>query len=417
MKNSILVVNLLFGLIFASSNCFAQTAPSTLKIFLNCSRTRCYDEYLRTELTFFEFVRDMEQADVQIMIINQPTGSGGRTYQLNFIGQKSFESIRDTLFFSTKQTDTEDITRKLFLQTIRRGLVRYIIDSELFEQITVNYPKKKNQESAVKKDPWNAWVFNNSVNGSANGESNRRNFNLNTSFRINRVTKDNKFSFNSYYNQRINGVKVDSTFNVAKVYDYGFNSIYVKSFSEHWSVGGFYKGFHSLYQNLDFSQSLAPAIEYNIYPISEFTKHQLRWIYQTGVRKLDYIESTVFDKLKETLPYHQLTGIYGVTEPWGSFSAELSGYQYLHDIEKYRMSLELDVSWRVLEGLFLRFYGYASQVKNQISLAKSKGDAAQVLLGGRQLPTTFSYNTSFGISYTFGSINNSVVNPRFSGVD
>ena len=28
-----------------------------------------------------------------------------------------------------------------------------------------------------------------------------------------------------------------------------------------------------------------------------------------------------------------------------------------------------------------------------------------------------AYSTSFGINYTFGSINNSIVNPRFSGVN
>ena len=106
-------------------------------------------------------------------------------------------------------------------------------------------------------------------------------------------------------NQRNNRVNVDSTWKAVKVFDYGLNSIFVKSFSEHWSAGGFYKGFHSVYQNVDFSQSLAPALEYSIFPVSDFTRRQLRCIYQAGVRNLDYIESTVFDKTKETLPYHQ----------------------------------------------------------------------------------------------------------------
>jgi hypothetical protein len=119
----------------------------------------------------------------------------------------------------------------------------------------------------------------------------------------------------------------------------------------------------------------------------------------------------------ELLPYHQITGIFGVTEPWGNFSSEVSTYQYLHDSSKYRFSLELDFSWRVLEGLFLRFSGNASLIKNQISLAKSTGTAEEILLSGRQLPTTFRYGSSFGLNYTFGSINNNVVNPRFSGVD
>jgi hypothetical protein len=80
-------------------------------------------------------------------------------------------------------------------------------------------------------------------------------------------------------------------------------------------------------------------------------RHQIRWIYQAGFRRLLYLETTIFDKLQETLPYHQLTGIMGLTEPWGSVSAELSGYQYLHDFQKNRLNLELDVNWRIAQGL------------------------------------------------------------------
>jgi hypothetical protein len=136
-----------------------------------------------------------------------------------------------------------------------------------------------------------------------------------------------------------------------------------------------------------------------------------------GVRDVKYIENTVFDKMYETLPYHQLTGIFGVTQPWGNFSSEITGYQYLHDLSKNRFSFELELNWRVVEGLFFRFSGNASLIRNQISLAKSSGTAEEILLSGRQLPTNFRYASSFGLNYTFGSINNNVVNPRFSGVD
>jgi hypothetical protein len=129
------------------------------------------------------------------------------------------------------------------------------------------------------------------------------------------------------------------------------------------------------------------------------------------------METTIFDKIEEVLPYQQLTGILGFTQNWGNFSAEFSGYQYLHNTDLYRFSLELDLNLRVAEGLSLRFYGYGAQINNQISLPKATGDPTNVLLGGRQLATSFSYNTSFGINYTFGSINNSIVNPRFSGVN
>ncbi|MDZ7341730.1 MAG: hypothetical protein ONB27_10280 [candidate division KSB1 bacterium] len=39
----------------------------------------------------------------------------------------------------------------------------------------------------------------------------------------------------------------------------------------------------------------------------------------------------------------------------------------------------------------------------------------EVLLRQRQLETSYNYWTSIGLSYTFGSIYNNIVNPRFGG--
>ncbi|MFB0906817.1 MAG: hypothetical protein QMB03_00800, partial [Spirosomataceae bacterium] len=176
-------------------------------------------------------------------------------------------------------------------------------------------------------------------------------------------------------------------------------------------------GYHSVFQNIKFSSNIAPAIEYSVFPVEEFNERQLRWIYQAGVQNLNYIETTIFNELEETLPYHQITGIMGLTQPWGNFSAEVSGFQYLSDLKKYRVRLEIELSLRVAEGLFFRVYGNGSQIKNQISLARTSSDTSNILLGGSQLPTTIDYYTSFGFNYTFGSMNNSIVNPRFSGVN
>ena len=85
---------IIFGLVFVASYSFAQKPP---KIFLNCSQARCYDDFVRTELSFFDFVRDMGEADIQIMFQTQGTGAGGRKYFVNFIGQKEFENIKKQL--------------------------------------------------------------------------------------------------------------------------------------------------------------------------------------------------------------------------------------------------------------------------------------------------------------------------------
>ena len=402
-------------LLFFHHGVFAQTLPP--KIFLNCSNVRCYDDYVRTELSFFDFVRDRFQSDIEILVISQTTGAGGRTYTLTFLGHQQYANKSDTLVFSTRQTDTEDMVRKSFLKTIKQGLVTYLIDTELLQQINIGFPKRQMAKTDSQNDPWNYWVFNIGGNGAMNGESNKQSLALNSSFRVSRVSPSAKLIFSGYHSENRNRFIVDEEPISVKNKNYGFSALYVKGFSEHWSAGGFYRGFHSIYQNTNYSQSIAPALEYSVFPISEITRRQFRWVYQAGIRDVKYLETTIFDKNQELLPYQQITGIFGVTEPWGNFSTEISGYQYLHDLSKYRFSFELDFSLRVVEGLSVRFSSNASLIKNQISLAKSTGTAEEILLSGRQLPTNFRYSTSFGLNYTFGSINNNVVNPRFSGID
>jgi hypothetical protein len=387
------------------------------KIFINCQQTRCYTDYIKIELPAFTFVRDLDQSDVNVLITSNGNASGGRTYQLYFSSKTRPQIKKDTISFFVRQDDTEDLARKKLLNTISYGLLPYLKGTELEQNTKISFAKIKPAAIVEEKDQWNRWIFGLGANGRLEGESNRKEVRLDANVRGGQTTEKSKFSFYTYFSQKSNSVNVDSVLNTVKTNNYGFNSLYVRSFSDHWSLGGFMKGYHSVYQNIKFSKSIAPALEFSVFPVKDFNSKQLRWIYQAGVLDLDYIETTIYDKIEETLPYQQVTGILGFTQPWGNFSAELSGFQYLHDLERYRLSLELDLSLRVAQGLSVRFYGNGSQINNQISLAKSSGDASSVLLGGRQLATTFSFNTSFGLNYTFGSLNNSIVNPRFSGVN
>ena len=408
----------LFSIIFFCTTTFiSYSQNNSLNVFLNCHIAKCYNDYLRTELSHFNFVRDQASADVIIMVTSLNNASGGRNFQLFFNGVNKYSSQSDTLNVSVKQDATDDIIRKNLLNAISLGLLKYMDDSNIAETVRVSFSKSNTKAKTPKPDKWKNWIFGLGGNGRLTGESNRKNIAIDGNFRGGKTTEKSKFSFYSYYAQRTNSVTVDSVTSTVKVNDYGFNSLFVKSFTNHWSIGGFVKGFHSVYQNILFSKSIAPALEYSVFPVQDFNRKQFRWIYQAGIRDFDYLESTIFDKMEETIPYQQLTGIVGFTENWGNFSAEVSGYQYLHAPELYRLSLELDLSVRVAEGLSLRFYGNGSQINNQISLPKVTADATNVLLGGRQLATSFSYSTSFGINYTFGSVNNSIVNPRFSGVN
>ena len=55
------------------------------------------------------------------------------------------------------------------------------------------------------------------------------------------------------------------------------------------------------------------------------------------------------------------------------------------------------------------------RIRDLIDLEKGDASTEDVLLRIRQFATGYSYFVNFGISYSFGSIFNSVVNPRFGG--
>jgi hypothetical protein len=100
-------------------------------------------------------------------------------------------------------------------------------------------------------------------------------------------------------------------------------------------------------------------------------------------------------------------------QPWGSTSVTLSGSQYLHDLAKNNFSISANSSIRIYEGLSLTVYGGYSAVHDQLALAKTSLTPEEVYQQRRELEKTYSYWGSFGLSYTFGSIFNNIVNARF----
>ena len=68
---------------------------------------------------------------------------------------------------------------------------------------------------------------------------------------------------------------------------------------------------------------------------------------------------------------------------------------------------------RIIKGLSFRIFGSIARVNDQLSLLKGELSEADVLLRLQELETAYEFDASFGITYTFGSIYNNIVNPRF----
>ena len=139
----------------------------------------------------------------------------------------------------------------------------------------------------------------------------------------------------------------------------------------------------------------------------------MRVLYLLGAQHVRYYEETLFGKLEETLPRHELNVTYEQRERWGSLQASVEGSQYLHDLTKSRLEAEGEVSWRVVRGLSVSAQVNASRIRDQLSLPRRGATPEEIFLRLRELQSGYQYDFQFSLTYSFGSIFSSVVNPRF----
>jgi hypothetical protein len=158
---------------------------------------------------------------------------------------------------------------------------------------------------------------------------------------------------------------------------------------------------------------MAPTIEYNIFPYAEYASRQLRLQYSAGLERAQYNEVTLFDKIEETNPVHELEATLEAVQPWGELQVRSQFRQYLHDLSKYRLEVGGELSFRITRGLSLNLDGSASRVRDQIALPARGASDAEILLRLRELQSDYQFDLSFGLTYRFGSIFNNIVNPRF----
>jgi hypothetical protein len=127
----------------------------------------------------------------------------------------------------------------------------------------------------------------------------------------------------------------------------------------------------------------------------------------------DYIDSTIYDKTKELLWAHKLFIGTEFKEKWGSVSFGVVGSNYFKDFKYNNLSIDGSVNLRIVKGLSLRLYGGISLIHDQLNLPKGDISRDDILTRRKQLASQYFYWGNIGITYTFGSIYNNVVNPRF----
>ena len=380
-----------------------------VKVFIDCRY--CDMNYIREEIPYVNYVRDVKEAQVYVLVTSESTGSGGRKYTLAFHGQMDFEGKNDTLVYASRPDDPRDVRRIWRTQMLKMGLMPYVARTPLYSEVIIDPSERV--ESQVVVDRWNNWVFELEAEPDFEGEESYKELSLQSSVSATKITHDWKLEFDFDHRFTRTRYTYDEVENTNDKNYMGFDALVVKSLGEHWSTGLRSELLSSSYNNIDFALDVLPSIEYNLFPYEESTHHQLRFLYGIGPSLRMYTDSTIYDKIQEILWMNQLQVAYQVQEKWGSVNLSLEGSNFFQDFSKNRLELSGYVSVRILKGLSVRIGGEVARINDQLSLVKGEASEAEILLQLQELETSYNLNARLGITYTFGSIYNNIVNPRF----
>ena len=389
--------------------------PSSIDVFLDCG-FRCDEDFIRTEIAYVNWVRDRAVADVHILVTTQNTGGGGTEFTFAFLGQRAFAGIGDTLHYVGGASATPDETRRGVTRMLAQGLVRFLARSTLAERIEISVKQPVGGAQVVtqtRHDPWNYWVFTTSLNGNADGDRNNKFMRLSGRFGASRTTQRWKIQLSANENYNQSDFKIDSVTSTFIRRSYSFNQLAVKSIGARWAVGWRSVVGSSTFENKRFSYNAMPAVEFDIFPYSESTRRMLTMQYAVGVEGFEYREETIYGTFHETRPLHTLSFTLSQNQPWGSVDLGLSSGQYLNATTKNYASLFGNMNVRLFKGFNLNLGGNYSAVHNQLYLSRRDATEQEILTQQRQLATNYQYFVFLGVNYTFGSVFNNVVNPRF----
>jgi len=394
----------------------------SIRVFVDGGRLDM--DYIRDEINYVNYVWDRQNADVHVLITQQRAGSGTE-YTMAFLGLKEYSDMSDTLVATTNDTQTETERREVYTNELTIGLLPYVARTPVFQELSFNISREMEERGGNGQeevtDKWNYWVFRIGGNVQLSGEESENSTEYRGNVSAERVTENLKLDFRAFGNYDESQFTFtdretdeERTFTSLRK---GWNASadIIPSISPHWSVGAFLSGRSSSFQNIDRSFEVETGVEYNLFPYAEYARRELRIQYRLGYVHNAYVDTTIYNEISEGLGQTSLRAILSLTQPWGEASATVEASTYLHDFEKKRFEFNANLEIRIVRGLSLDVRGGYDIIHDQLNLPKGDADTGEIITRQRELATSYDYSMSVGLNWTFGSIYNNIVNPRFGG--
>ena len=392
------------GLIFFIS--YAQ--PDKVKVYLNCP---CDGDFIKQNTLLFDYVRDRTLSDIEVFVFEITNAGGGRNYSFEYKGKNDFQNMNNQISIDIPSNLTFVEAREQLLKTFKLGMVYFLQNTPFNNQLEINFLNEK-YDPEESLDQWKNWVFE--VSGSFNFENEKsiKEEEYNLGLEVDRVTEmwrvrsdfgiSRSIKFFSGDNQNYNSERQSTS----------FSGSIVKSLSNHFSTGIFGSYLNDTFRNYKSFLNFSPALEYNFIPYSEVLTREITLAYKVGYNFYEYFEKTIYGFLDQKMFNQSLTLNLRYREKWGSIYSYLVASQFLDQPDQNRLTLNNYINLRIVRGLSLRISGNFQLIRDQINLPQGEASIEDLLLRQRQISTNFQNRISLGLSYTFGSIFNNIVNTR-----
>lgn len=399
-----------------------EASNEKLKVFVDCTSTSCDMNYIRTEINIIDFLLDRKAADLHILVTSVQIGSGGSQYKLIFYGQHDHKAVQDTLSFLVPPVSTDFEKRDLLVHFVKLGLAPWVAKTSFAKEISINMKSEALTDSAKEasetKDKWNYWVFRAGLEGNVSLDQVYKSSDFTSYFNISRATDKSKVEINFYGGRTRSSFEYETDAGSLKVIvkneNFGLDHLYVKSLNKHWSYGYQLLFENSTFKNFKSRFYLIPQVEYSIFPYTDVNTKFITLRYGLGPLHHTYYDTTIFNKKKELLWFHNAQLNMSLNQKWGTIMTGINYRNFFHDWKVNNLSLYSEVDVRITGGLSIYAYLSGSLVRDQINLASGGVSEEEVLSRRRQLQSSYEFFGYMGITYRFGSKLNNFINPRFT---
>jgi len=124
MKKTGVIIVIIANAFLLQAQQTSSSADSLRKDALNVYMDA--NDYIRKEIPFVNYVRDLKDADVYVISTSQRTGSGGTEYTYFLNGQNDYIGMKDTVSYVSSPDETSEERRIKQVNILKMAFIKFL---------------------------------------------------------------------------------------------------------------------------------------------------------------------------------------------------------------------------------------------------------------------------------------------------